>query len=80
MAKNLLVYLNQKMLLRFRKYDPGCLSRISDPGSGFFPFLDTWVKKALVPSSVLRIRIRINMADPYPVVMKLKFSKPLFTS
>jgi hypothetical protein len=36
----------QKWFLSFRKYDPGCSSRISDPDADFLPIPDPGVKKA----------------------------------
>ncbi len=41
----------KKWILRSRKYDPGCSSRIPDPDADFLPIPDPGVKKAPDPGS-----------------------------
>ncbi len=52
-SKNLSILTPKKWFLSSRKYDPGCSSRIPDPGSGcwLLPIPDPGVKKAPDPGS-----------------------------
>ncbi len=66
----------KKWVLSSRKYDPGCSSRIPDPGADFLPIPDPGVKKAPDPGS--GSATLLNSEDPIPTVReKGQFGKCL---
>jgi hypothetical protein len=50
-SKNLSILTPKNQFLSYRKYDPGCSSRIPDPDADFLPIPDPGVKKAPDPGS-----------------------------